>query len=281
MDVSAHQLELRNAIAMSDELGRYDDAFDGRLDAHLATVRTTLGDLERAVGHSHDAAIPPRPALLSRLETSTRAIRDHVEEAPLELRPRLRTLLASLERILFAERRPSTPLPAKPVLGGVLPLRRLVPQGAHSIGDYVAALALLVSASLARTRRARAAGLVLGAKLGAAALLTDTRMAAARWIPIELHELVDHGVGFGAVVAPSLLGYRRRDRVVATIQTLAGLTTMALSLLTDYRAEEGLARPMRSRGGPRAQWRRRRRVPEVQRPLEGLASPSVLPRVRV
>jgi hypothetical protein len=62
---------------------------------------------------------------------------------------------------------------------------------------------------------------------------------------------------------------------------VVGLGTVVRSLLTDYRAERGIGFPHRSKGGPAP--RRERlpknghRVPEVQRPLEGLAGPSFLP----
>ena len=151
MDAIALHLELRNAITLSDELGRHEHALgDDELAGHLAAVRTTLGELERVVGRSHERQVSPKPTLIDRLETSRRILRDRLEEIPVSLRSRVAVLMASLERIIFAELRPSSPVPAKPVLGG-LPLRRVVPQLVHSLADYVAAIALLASAKLAKT----------------------------------------------------------------------------------------------------------------------------------
>jgi hypothetical protein len=140
--------------------------------------------------------------------------------------------------------------------------------------DYVAAFALLASAKVARTRRARAVGLVLGAQLGGAALVTDSRLSAANWLRIELHEVVDHVSGGSAVLAPFLLGYRRTDPLASALQIAAGAGTILASLFTDYRAQAGISRPVRSRS---ARGRRGPRVAEVQHPLEGFAASSVLP----
>jgi hypothetical protein len=96
-------------------------------------------------------------------------------------------------------------------------------------------------------------------------------------LPIETHVLFDQGVGLLGLIAPFALGYARRDRLAARLQVAAGLLTVALALVTDYRASEGVTRPIRSRGGPPAEKSPRPpqvrvRVPEVQRPLEGLSS---------
>jgi len=291
MDATALHLELRNAITLSDELGRHEHALgDDDLAGHLAAVRTTLGELERLVGRSHERQVSPKPTLIDRLETSRRILRDRLEEIPVSLRLRVGELMASLERIIFAELRPSSPVPAKPVLGG-LPLRRVVPQSVHSLADYVAAIALLASAELAKTRRGRVVGLVLAAKHGGVSLLTDARFTAARVISIEVHEMVDYGAGIGAVMAPFLLRYRKRDRLASSIQIMTGLGMLLVSLFTDYRAEHGVGRAVRSRGGPRARrlLRKQRAAAKAgektkegaARPLEGLAGPSVLPRMRL
>ncbi|MDF2695111.1 MAG: hypothetical protein K0S65_3494, partial [Labilithrix sp.] len=136
MDAIALHLELRNAIALADELGRHEHAAgNDDLAGHLAAIRTALGELEREVGRSHEEQIAPRPTLIERIERGLELLRSRLEEIPVNLRPRLGQLLASLERIVFAELRPSSPVPAKPVLG-VLPLRRVLPQEAHSVVDY-------------------------------------------------------------------------------------------------------------------------------------------------
>lgn len=281
MDAIALHLEVRNAISLADELARYEHALQNpALASYLGAVRTSLAELERRIGRTHARHVRTRPALVEQLDMSLRVLRGSLHEAPAPLRPRFARLLASLERIVFAERRPHAPLPALPVLGG-LPLGRVVPQDVHSVADFLAAAALVVTATLARDRRARRVGFALGAKLGGAALVSDVRLAPLRWLRVELHELLDYGIGLAAAIAPQVLGYRKKDPVVAGAHVLVGLGLVALSLVTDYRAERGFVRPVRSRGGPFARRGRGRRVREAQRPLEGLANPSALPRLRV
>ena len=283
MDVVSLHLEVRNALSLADELGRHEHALgNDTLAGHLAAARTALDELERDLGRSHAAQPSPSPMVIETLERTLNVLRDRSEEVPVLLRPRLGELLSALERVVFAELRPSSPVPAKPLFGA-LPLARTISQDAHSVMDYVAAAAYLVSAKVAVTRRGRAVGMALGTSVAGGSSLTDYRLSVAKVIPIELHELLDHASGTAAVIAPLLLGYVRRDPVASAIQMVTGISVIALSLFTDYRAERGVGRALRSKGGPRAVRRRlhKPRVPEVQRPLEGLSGASVLPRAHI
>ena len=281
MDAFTLHLELRNALSLSDELGRHEHAIgNDSLAGQLAALRTALGELERDVGRSHERSVSPNPTLVERLERGLAVLRDRLEEIPAALRPRLGQLLACVERIIFVEVRPRAPVPSKPLLG-VLPLKRIIPQDVHSVMDYLVAAAYLASARLATTQRARAVGMFLGANVGGVSLLTDYRLSAAKVIPIEVHEVLDHVSGAGAVAAPFVLGYAKKDRVAAAIQIAAGIGTILASLFTDYRAARGVGRAIRSRGGPKAGRFKKQRVGEVQRPLEGLSSPSYIPRLDV
>ena len=150
-----HQ-ELRNALSLSDELGRHEHAIgNDALAGQLAALRTALGELERDVGRSHDKSVSPNPTLIDGLDRGLRVLRDRLEEVPAALKPRLGQLLASVERIIFVELRPAAPVPSKPLLGA-LPLARLIPQDVHSVMDYLVSAAYLVSARFAKTKRARA-----------------------------------------------------------------------------------------------------------------------------
>lgn len=287
MDPVALHLEVRNAIVLADELGRHEHARgDDTLAGHLAAIRTALADLERVLGRHDDAS--SRPEIRSRLSRLAERFRERIADVPHALRSRVELLLATVDRITFAEHRPSAPLPAKPVLRW-LPIGRVVPQSLHSVVDYAVAGALLASAAVARTPRARFVGAVVAAKVGGIALFTDARLALARILRIELHEGLDHALAITTMIAPYVLRYHRRDRLATKIQVGAALGLLLVSLATDYRAARGVSRPVRSRGGPTSSWGRdepgprprRRRVAEAQRPLEGLANPSVLPRIRV
>jgi len=281
MDAIALHLELRNALSLSDELARHEHALGNHtLSAQLAATRTLLSTLEKEAGRSHAYQVLANPDAIERLQRSLGVLRDRSEEIPSLLRPRVVLLMEALERIVFAEQRPVAHIPAKPLFG-VLPLARVIPQDIHSVGDYLVAGAYFASAALARTKRGRATGILLGLAVGGASAVTDYRLSLAKVISIELHELLDHASGVKAIAAPLVLGYVRKDPVASALQMIAGLGTIALSLFTDYRAERGLVRARRSKGGPTPRRDRlpkkvQNRVPEVQRPLEGLAGPSYI-----
>ncbi len=252
MDAIALHLEIRNALSLADELGRHEHALGNDLLAgQLAAARTVLSTLERQAGRSHDMHMAPSPLLIERLERFLGVLRERAEEIPLALRPRITQLMGAIERVVFAELRPLAQVPAKPLFG-VLPLARVVPQDVHSMIDYASAGAFFLSAALARTARGRAMGILLGSSIGGASMVTDYRLSLAKVIPIELHELLDHSGGAMAASAPAILGYAKKDPVASAIQILTGLATIAVSLFTDYRADRGVSRPRRSRGGPEA-----------------------------
>lgn len=282
MDAIALHTELRNALSLSDELGRHEHALGRQnLAAELAVLRTTLSELERSAGQTHRFVYVADAVTVWKLESSLSAIREHAEEIPIHLRPRVVMLMEAVERIIFAEKRPAATIPSKPVLG-VLPLARVIPQDVHSVGDYFAAGMFLATALLAKTARARSMGLLLGAAQGGVALATDMKLSLAKVIPIEVHEVLDHAAGVKACAAPFVLGYAKKDPIASAIQIATGLGLIAISLFTDYRGARGVTMAHRSKGGPRPRRDRlpknvRNRVPEVQRPLEGFAGPSYIP----
>ena len=307
MDAIALHLEVRNALSLSDELGRHQHALgNDSLAGHLAAVRSLLSEIERDLGRSHEARVVASPATIERLEHCLAKLRERDAEVPAPLKPRVGQLLAALDRVVFAESRPGEQVPAKPLFG-TLPLARVVPQDVHSILDYVAAAGYAASAIVARTTRARVVGTLLGAQVAGVSAATDYKLSATKVVPVELHECFDYVSGASAVAAPFVLGYLRKDPLAALLQIGAGLTTIVASLFTDYRADKGVGRALRSRGGP-ARYRNARRqiqkepargaapiapvavlknlaratleprrVAEVQRPLEGLSGPSAIP----
>jgi hypothetical protein len=131
------------------------------------------------------------------------------------------------------------PRPSKPLLG-VLPLRPLIPQDLHSVLDYGAALMLLGGAFVFRSRKARAVGAGLGSTVGAYSLLTDYRMSLFKLIPIEAHERLDYAVAVASLAAPFALGYAKTDRAATRFAVGAGLGSLAVAMLTDYRAAKGI-----------------------------------------
>jgi len=278
MDRTALHLEVRNALSLADELSRHEHALgNDELTAHLSALRSALDEIERDVGKSHDGstALTSRPTVVESVMRSLGILRLRKKELPLVLRPRLAQLLASGERVVHGELRPWAPAPSKPLLG-VLPVKRIIPQDVHSVMDYVSAGAYALSALFARTPSAKLVGSALGAGVLGTSLATDVRLSVVKVIPIEMHEALDHTTGLSAVIAPFALGYIRKDPIASVLQIATGLTTIVASLFTDYRAEKGLTSPIRSKGGPSqdelSSEKGEMRVPDVQRPLEGLSS---------
>lgn len=281
MDRTALHLEIRNALSVADELSRHEHYLgEDELAGSLSALRGALAELERDVGRSHESSAAPEPVTVEAVERALQALIIRRTDVPRSLRARTEELLASAERVSIALWDPSGRVPSKPLLGA-LPLARIVPQDVHSLLDYVHTAGFFVSAKLARTDRARAAGIALGLGLGGASAITDYRLSAAKLLPIELHEKLDYAGGIAAILAPFALGYVKKDPVAAMIHIGLGIGTIVTSLFTDYRASKGITWPNRSKGGPQlgaprgsgtGTGARGVRVEQVQRPLEGLSS---------
>ena len=278
MDRTALHLEIRNALSVADELSRHEHYLgNDSLAGSLAALRSTLAELERDVGRSHESVAAPEPSIVEAVERALQALLIRRDDVPRSLKRRTDEMLASAERVSIALWDPDERVPSKPVLGA-LPIARIVPMDVHSVLDYVNTAGLMLSAKVARTSRARVAGLALGAGIGGASLFTDYRLSAVKVLPIELHETLDYVGGISAIAAPFVLGYAKKDPLAAMIQIGVGIATIVTSLVTDYRASKGISWPNRSKGGPQLEAPsgvRGIRVEEVQRPLEGLsAAPS-------
>lgn len=275
MDRTFLHLEIRNALSAADELSRHEHyTGEDALAGALSGLRTALADLERDVGRSHEDPSPPEADTVASVERAFQSLIIRRRDVPRPLRARTEELLASTERVSIALWDPSERVPSKPLLG-VLPLARVIPQDVRSVLDYVHSAGFFASVKLARTGRARAVGVALGAGLGGASAISDHRLSLAKVLPIELHESLDYVGGFTAIAAPFVLGYVKKDPIAAMIHIGLGLGTVLASLVTDYRASMGVTRPRRSNGGPQLgapKGEHGIRVPNAQRPLEGLSS---------
>jgi hypothetical protein len=127
---------------------------------------------------------------------------------------------------------------SRPIAG--LPLRRWLPQGAHSLLDLAAGVAVAVAGQLSGVDAARRAGVGLGLGLVGTTLLTDSQVTLSRLLPIELHELADHGWGLATMAAPFVGGYARRAPGAAAVHVLAGAAVLLGALVTDYRCRSGM-----------------------------------------
>ncbi|HZH04255.1 MAG TPA: hypothetical protein VEY30_10745 [Myxococcaceae bacterium] len=128
--------------------------------------------------------------------------------------------------------------PSKPMLG--LPLRRVIPQDVHSVLDYTGGLLGALNSLVAESTKAKVANAALAGTVAGLSLLTDYRISVAKVVPVEVHEVGDYVYGAANILAPFVLGYYRKEPMVAALQVASGLTTIVASLFTDYRAVKGV-----------------------------------------
>lgn len=125
--------------------------------------------------------------------------------------------------------------PSRPLLG--LPLARVIPQDVHSVMDYANGVAVGSGAFMADCDPvARTVSIALASSVAMVSALTDYRLSAAKVIPIEAHEAIDHLWGVAAIAAPFVFGYWKRSPRVALMHVMSGAGTILASLFTDYRA---------------------------------------------
>jgi hypothetical protein len=135
---------------------------------------------------------------------------------------------------------PSKEIASTPLLG-VLPLARVVPQDVHTLIDLRNAIGGFVTTFIARDDAARFASAALGGSILGVSMLTDCRLSVAKVIPIEAHEAFDYVWGAAAIAAPFVFGYWKKQRRLAMAHVMLGVTTLVVSLFTDYRAARGRA----------------------------------------
>lgn len=144
------------------------------------------------------------------------------------------------DRDLDGDRTLSKGVPSKPLLG--LPIARLIPQDIHSVMDYADAAMAGSGALLSDCPRAKLASHILAASGAGVSLMTDYRLSAAKVIPIEVHEAIDHVWGLTAITLPFALGYWKTAPKVALVHVMTGVGTILSSLFTDYRGYRGRGR---------------------------------------
>ena len=65
-------------------------------------------------------------------------------------------------------------------------------------------------------------------------------MSLFKLIPIETHEGLDYAVAVASLAAPFALGYAKKDRAATRFAVGAGLGSLVVAMLTDYRAAKGI-----------------------------------------
>ncbi|APR75230.1 Hypothetical protein A7982_00576 [Minicystis rosea] len=153
-----------------------------------------------------------------------------MSRAKSEAKAEAKSIGEQLKELLKPKGRPSRPLL------GVLPIRRVIPQDLHALGDYADAFRVMAAGLLAKDKTARAASLALGTSSLMVSSLTDHRISVVKLIPIEAHQVFDYVWSTAAIAAPFVLGYRKRAPLTATLHILVGATHLVGSLFTDYRS---------------------------------------------
>lgn len=214
----------------------HDDPLAKKLDSLHALLQT----IDEALGRG-SVEVP----LVTELARLADEIAGFVDRVGPDVRDQLATLVewvralpASIEARL-SRLGPSKELPSARLFGA-LPLARVVPQDVHSVIDYVNAATAISTVLFADSTAGKIAGAALGASGATVSALTDYRLSAAKLIPIEAHEAIDHGWGLLAIAAPFALGYFRKDPTIAALHVMLGASTILVSLFTDYRAAEGI-----------------------------------------
>jgi hypothetical protein len=234
---------IRMAIGEADELSRrahaeHHDAVAQVLDG----LRTTFVHIDEAMGGGRLAGpmVPDVKRMLDELDGFVDRVGPELREAYTVSMAKFRTLASALEADL-ASVSESLEIPSRPLFG-VLPLSREIPQDVHSMLDYASAGICLGTALAAESTAAKFTGAALGASGVCVSALTDHRLSAAKVIPIEAHEAIDHLWGAAAIAAPFALGYWKKDPAVAAVHVLTGASMILTSLFTDYRAARGVGR---------------------------------------
>jgi hypothetical protein len=233
------QRDLRGAIAVAYELSRHEHVQNRELVASaLREVEGELMRIEAELGGPEREHVAPGGLGRTLVELGWL-----VDDAGPVVAAQIRTLVGTVRGIAerLAWTGPTCDVPSRPLLG-VLPLARVVPQDAHSILDYASAVAFGSTVLFSRTKEARITGAVLQTMMTTGALVSDTRMSAAKLVPIELHEIHDYLWGAAAVAAPFALGYAQKDRAAAAVHVATGALLLVSSLFTDYRGATGKGR---------------------------------------
>jgi hypothetical protein len=234
---------IRVAIGEADELSRRAHGNQHEPVAQvLDGLRTVLMHVDEAMGGGRlpGPLVPDVVRILDELDTLVDRVGPELREAYTVSMARFRQLATALENDLAVVTQ-SLEIPSRPLFG-VLPLARVIPQDLHSMMDYASGGLCLGTAIAAESSAAKFAGAALGATSVCVSALTDYRLSAAKVIPIEAHEAIDHVFGIAAIAAPFALGYWKKDPAVAALHVLTGASVIVASLFTDYRAARGVGR---------------------------------------
>lgn len=114
---------------------------------------------------------------------------------------------------------------------------KIIPARIHALlADYgVAAILLLVAllASNASTA-ARVTGLVMGLGLLVGSLITAYPLGVIPLLPFKLHSAADYLGAAVLIAAPFVFDFYNRDKGIATLYIVLGISDLVMSSITDY-----------------------------------------------
>jgi hypothetical protein len=119
-------------------------------------------------------------------------------------------------------------------------LVRLLRPGTHALGDYAAALTLILTAIVIDgPTRAVAFGLIIGIGFGVISLLTRYPLGAVKLIPFPVHSAADYLGALALIIGPFALGFYDDNEGAAVAYILTGIAVAGVSLITDYQYTRG------------------------------------------
>jgi hypothetical protein len=121
-----------------------------------------------------------------------------------------------------------------------LPTPKVIKPTPHGVLDYAVAGTLMAAPWLfgfSDNKTARANSVISGAAVLGLSLMTRYPLGAAKLIPFPVHGVVETLAAAMTTAAPWLMGFSRNKRATST-HVAAGVATLAVVALTDYRAAE-------------------------------------------
>ncbi|HLL76027.1 MAG TPA: SPW repeat protein [Pyrinomonadaceae bacterium] len=121
-----------------------------------------------------------------------------------------------------------------------LPTPKVIKPTPHAVVDYAMAGTLMAAPWLfgfSDNKTATANSVISGAAVLGLSLMTRYPLGAAKLVPFPVHGVVETLAAVMNTAAPWLMGFSRNKRATST-HVAAGLATLAVVALTDYRAAE-------------------------------------------
>ena len=119
-----------------------------------------------------------------------------------------------------------------------LPTPKVLKPTPHAVIDYAMAGTLMAAPWLfgfSDNKTARANSVISGAAVLGLSLMTRYPLGAAKLVPFRVHGVVETMAAVMNTAAPWLMGFSRNKRATGA-HVAAGLATLAVVALTDYRA---------------------------------------------